>query len=334
MLTTSRVGEIEMEFLLNDLSFHGQFASLGDFNAAIDRLMSMRNVARSFGRELYCHRGLTLVSVMHNMTMQQAVASLPMDKKRAILSWMTKSGPFWEDGREHSSNEYLEHCGSVVTDTALGEVAWRQKHGVERGMVSLNPSNWLFSPISVDWVADEGVKQTIQVVNYWNDALFESALEQAPLPLRSWQDLKERAESRCKNLTFAHDAFAPLDNTPFVFNAAGQLLLRLEKLDRFKVCFDENGQRTAEGNEIYQDFFTGSKGGGGRGSWFSDSSESEKNNFKKELTFKQPADATQTLFCPWHGKVQTPQLRIHFSYPVRADEPLYIVYVGPKRTKR
>ena len=51
------------------------------------------------------------------------------------------------------------------------------------------------------------------------------------------------------------------------------------------------------------------------------------------MTFKHPTDASKTLFCPWHGKVQTPQLRVHFSWPVRADEPLYIVYVGPKITK-
>ncbi len=108
----------------------------------------------------------------------------------------------------------------------------------------------------------------------------------------------------------------------------------LEILNRFKVCFDEKGQRTAEGNTIYQDFFTGKKEGGGHGAMFSDSSDSEKNEFGKELTFNHPGAPTQTLFCPWHGKVQTPQLRVHFSDPIRANEPLYVVYVGPKLTKR
>ena len=51
-------------------------------------------------------------------------------------------------------------------------------------------------------------------------------------------------------------------------------------------------------------------------------------------TWLRGDDPTKTLFCPWHGKVQTPQLRVHFSYPIRANEPLYIVYVGPKLTKR
>lgn len=87
-------------------------------------------------------------------------------------------------------------------------------------------------------------------------------------------------------------------------------------------------------DEIYRNFFTGKKGGGGRGALFSDSSDDEKIKFETEMRFKHPAEVNKTLFCPWHGKVQTPPLRIHFSWPVRADDPLYVVYVGPKITKR
>jgi len=52
------------------------------------------------------------------------------------------------------------------------------------------------------------------------------------------------------------------------------------------------------------------------------------------MTFRHPEKADETIFCPWYGKVGTPQLRVHFSWPVRADETLYVVYVGPKITKR
>lgn len=130
------------------------------------------------------------------------------------------------------------------------------------------------------------------------------------------------------------DAFAPLVGHPFASGAAERLLFIMHLLDRFKACFDEDGQRTLEGHEIYRDFFTGQKGEGGRGPLFTDSSEKEKKSFKAEMTFKHPTDSSKTLFCPWHGKVQTPPLRVHFSWPVRADEPLFIVYVGPKITKR
>ncbi|MBN1960904.1 MAG: hypothetical protein JW841_08150, partial [Deltaproteobacteria bacterium] len=85
---------------------------------------------------------------------------------------------------------------------------------------------------------------------------------------------------------------------------------------------------------IYQDFFTGKKGGGGRGALFSDSSDEEKNEFKNALTFNHPQKPHVKIFCPWHGKVQTPKYRIHFSWPVRVNEPLYVVYIGEKLTKR
>jgi len=52
------------------------------------------------------------------------------------------------------------------------------------------------------------------------------------------------------------------------------------------------------------------------------------------MTFPDPDVQGETLFCSWHGKVKTPQYRIHFSWPVTAASPVYVVYVGPKITKR
>lgn len=79
---------------------------------------------------------------------------------------------------------------------------------------------------------------------------------------------------------------------------------------------------------MFQLHFTGDK------AWFSDSSSTEKSDFRKELTFRHPMNAGEYLFCTWHGKVKTPQLRIHFSWPIRASDPLYVVYIGPKITKQ
>ncbi len=104
--------------------------------------------------------------------------------------------------------------------------------------------------------------------------------------------------------------------------------MRLDTLNKSCGCFDEKGKRTAEGDQIYADHFTGEK------AWFSDSSSREKNMFRPELTFRHPEQLDEYLFCPWHGKVKTPQIRIHFSWPIAANAPVYIVYVGPKITKR
>lgn len=50
------------------------------------------------------------------------------------------------------------------------------------------------------------------------------------------------------------------------------------------------------------------------------------------MTFKD--EHGNPLECFWHGKISTSYYRIHFSYPITHDEPLYIAYIGPKLTKQ
>ena len=130
------------------------------------------------------------------------------------------------------------------------------------------------------------------------------------------------------NLTFSVDCFEPLQGHPFVVGAAYRIIELLDTLNKFITCVDAQGQRTPEGQRIYQDHFTGDK------AWFSDSSDNEKMDFKAKLTFRHPGECGKSLFCTWHGKVKIQQIRIHFSWPVSLGESLYVVYVGPKLTKQ
>jgi len=322
-----------VEFLVNDLSINGQFPDLSTFLCSISRVMSMRDKARRFGRELHCHRNIVHSQVTRDISMQQAIQALDRNQRQSVIPWFTKLGPFWEDERSHGPDDYLECNGDVVTDTAVGEAAWNSLNGIERRLVSFTPSNWEFSPVHVDFVADNSVRKSVEVENHWDPASFEDILRAAPAPLTSWGQIGALATVRYTQLTFATNAFTPLNGHPFVSGAAQRILFILDTLNRFKSCFDADGQRTSAGHEIYHNFFTGKKEGGGRGALFTDSSDSEKADFEAKMTFIHPADATKTLTCTWHGKVQTPQLRVHFSYPVRAEDPLYVVYVGPKLTK-
>lgn len=102
----------------------------------------------------------------------------------------------------------------------------------------------------------------------------------------------------------------------------------LNVLDRYADAFDNGGGLTSEGKRIYRDFFTG------QNALFSDSSDTEKSKFRGELTFKHPSEAGKSLFCPWHGKERHSALRLHFSWPVRFKEPVYVVYIGKKITRR
>ena len=102
----------------------------------------------------------------------------------------------------------------------------------------------------------------------------------------------------------------------------------LSILDRFAVAFESDGRRSVEGHRLYQDYFTGDRG------WFSDSSDTEKSNFGRDMHFRHPDKPGETIPCYWHGKVNQLTLRIHFSWPVRAGEPLYVMYIGQKITRR
>ena len=318
-----------MELILNDCSIHGQFTSLGAFRDAVGRVMIIRETARRFSRDLQCHRNVANAQVTPELNMRQAAPrALDRNMLRAFMGWLDRHGPFWDDVRQHSADDDLLECrGEIVTDTAVGEAAYCLIHGVDRNLVSLMPSTWLVSSLSVNW-HDIGRVRTVEVPNYWDPDKVEAALQSAPVPLGSWKDLEAVARSRCPGLTFANNSFDPLKGHPFGKGTAERLLLRLNVLQSIKNCFNERGERTPEGHALYREYFTGDK------AWFSDSSDSEKAEFQSDLSFAHPTKAGEWLFCTWHGKVKTPQLRIHFSWPIRASEPLYIVYVGPKITKR
>ena len=265
--------------------------------------------------------------------MPQAIQTLPINEQRALRSWFSQQGPFWDDSRHHTSDDYLEFDGSVVTDTAVGEAAWCRLNKIDQDLISIAPSSWEISPIPVKWISRTEVRD-IRVPNFWEPTSFESAIRDLPIVMDSWEQLGTVAVAQCPLLTFSDDSFSTLSGHPFVSGAAHRLLAILRILDQFKSCFDTNGSRTPEGHELYQNFFTGVKGEGGRGATFSDSSDTEKAEFGKEMTFAHPNDPTLRLFCTWHGKIQTPPLRVHFTWPVKANEPLYVVYVGQKLTKR
>lgn len=323
-----------MDFLVNDRSLHGQFADVASFRKSLSNIMAMRALIGKASYQLYSHRNLVQSRIGPELGFQQGVLSLPQAERGAILSWITKHGPFWEDLREHGSDDWLEVRGDIVTDTALGEAAFLQLHGTERPLVSFAPSEFNHDPIAVDWVRADQERKQAHIRNFWDPAALQRFLESSPRPVLSWADLENLARQRFDVLTIAGNAFAPLAGQPFSKSAAERILVLLQVLHRLRGCHDENGNRTPEGHELYQNFFTGKKGDGGSGARFSDSSESEKHEFEAELTFPNPDIDGTTIFCPWHGKVQTPPLRIHFSHPIRASEPLYVVYVGPKITKR
>lgn len=318
-----------MQFLMNELSLHGQFSSSADFVSAVDSVMEIRQAIRTAGRELFCHPSMAAAQVTADCSMQQAIQWMPREKRQAWIQWLTRLGPYWTDEREHGENEWLEtRSNRLVADTGIGEAAFCRLHGIDREVVSFTPSDWHVDPINVQWVNDCEVPFSVDVRNHWALRTVVATLQNLPSPFSSWRSLETHVRRSCGRLNISKDAFDPLDGTPYAHGAAERILIRLQLLNKMCECFDNEGNRTPEGHRLYTEHFTGEK------AWFSDSSDSEKAEFKSELTFPHPDRPGEYLFCPWHGKVKTPQLRIHFSWPIAADTPLYVVYVGPKITKR
>ena len=319
-----------MELLANDLSIHRQFHDIESFRDALARLMTMRSAARRFGRELYCDRALLTANPIPDVPMQQAIGRLAVEsERRAALGWLTRAGPFWDDLRQHDAEDWLESGGEIVTDTAVGEAAFRTLHGVECGLVSVTPSDWDYSPVAVTW-RREGVTERHTDLENWRDAVtLEERLRNAEPPIRSWSDLREASTNRFESLIFTDDCFDPLlAGVPFAKSAAERILVLLSILDRFARAFDADGGRTLEGHRIYQDYFTGDK------ALFSDSSKTEKDDFRSKLTFRDPNDPKKDLFCTWHGKVHHMTLRLHYWWSGKADDPIFVVYAGQKITKQ
>ncbi|MYD91366.1 MAG: hypothetical protein F4Y08_13690 [Caldilineaceae bacterium SB0662_bin_9] len=315
-----------MDLLLNDLSIHGQFQHLSLFRDALERIMLMRNAARRFGRDLYTQRVDVNRSVNPATTVFHAIQQFPSNEKRAILSWLQQRGPFWEDGLVQFSDDNFAYNGIDVTGTALAETAHSVVTGLDRRLVSLTPSSWEHSPLIVDWIGDSVTDVT--VANYWILSELETALQQAEPSLESWIQLEEVVRHRCQEISFTSDCFNDLEARPFSKSAAERIRDRLSVLDQIMSLTDHDGRRTSEGQWLYEEHFKGDR------ARFSDSSRTEKRKFRQQLTFDHPKIPGKRLVCGFHGKVNNPPYRIHFTWPVPVGGRLYVVYVGWKLTIR
>ncbi|MBK6530177.1 MAG: hypothetical protein IPF99_11400 [Deltaproteobacteria bacterium] len=314
----------------NELSLHGQ-VPLADAPKILAMMLECREMVRRFGGALRLRREVLSRPLGGTITLLDFIQRIPSQdsRKRLLLSWLTKEGPFLEDSREHLPDTLYECLGVVVTDWTLAELAHR--HGISGGAsisaVSLHPSNMDTNPLEVIRRYDEDSAVAVAVHNHTDARALGSWLAAIERPMQSWKDLVLRARRECSSLYFSNDAFDSLESQSFFPGAASSLLDVLTVLERLKRSIGPDGARSAEGQEIYQNHIMRQL------ACSTDSSEGEKSKFRDQLTFAHPERHGEKLFCPWHGKVQTPQMRVHYSDPITYDEPLYIVYVGPKLTK-
>lgn len=319
-----------MDLFINDLSLHGQFADPQAFRRSLEEVVRCRTCAGSYGRTLRVPRTIVDRHVIGLKGFRQALqATGDRTFVSLIISWIAKNGPFVEDDLQRNSDEYLTiENNTIVTEEAIGEAATRHFNGLPVGLVSFAPSDYQYTPIEIDWHRSDAHVQTGELHNVWSEAALQTYLERYQNPPQTWKELLQQLPRRFPQLTFLPNLADYLDGDPFSPYAVERTFVLLDVLNRLKTCFDADGRRTPEGEALVENYFRRKK------AHFTDSSDQEKNDprFREAMTFTDLQGAP--IECFWHGKIKTPQYRIHFSYPIEKDAPLYIAYIGQKLTKK
>jgi hypothetical protein len=319
-----------VDLFVNDLSLHGQFSDHQTFRRSLDEVIQCRACAATYRRALRVPRSIIGRPAIGQADFRQAV-QMTGDKNfvSLVISWIAKNGPFVEDDLLRSPGEYLDlNDGTVVSEEAIGEAATRHFQSLPAGLVSFAPSTFQHTPIEVHWHRDDGSTVTCDLSNYWAVEELERHLEGERQTPATWEEFIEQLPARFPNLTFSSNLEQHLDGETFSPYVVERTFFLLGVLNELKTCFDAEGRRTARGEELMDNFFRRER------ARFSDASEQEKNDprFRAAMTFRDPDGAAMECF--WHGKIQTPPYRIHFSYPIEQDAPLYICYIGQKLTKK
>ncbi len=321
-----------MLWFVNDLSLAGQFDDPKAFRAALEPLLRLRHGNPSLGKRLYCTRGLGARPVTDRHDLRDAVFGLgDRTFTQLVLNWVTKQGPFWDDERQPNADDLFEHEGQDVTDQGLGEAARRMLAGADAGVFSFAGKDGEFerTPLAVTHGLPEAPLGSIGVENWWTTDGLRLAAEAAEGVPENWSQVIERAEARFQGLLLAGDLSDRLCPHPFSVYVAQRIIELLGVLDRMVAETDEQGRLSERGVELRENHFVGQK------AWFTSESETNLTRFEADMTFRDPADHGKTIFCPWHGKIKTPQFRIHFEWPrPEGQREIKVVYIGPKITKR
>jgi hypothetical protein len=313
----------------NELSLHGQFASSAALETALRQVLALRQMAMDAGLGLHVKRFVPQRLSIGKQELRAGLRTINRELQRAVSLWLDRDGPFWEDSDRHSDNAWFECGAEIITESGLAEAADRRLRGVDAATAGLHPSDWQTTPLPVVFDDGKGGRINIAVPNHVEAktmAPWLAVLEKAP---DSWSGVRDWALRRCRRLYLADNVMESLSGHPFMPGAAERVQELLLVLNRLASLVElEGGGLTQEGVSLLQTHFVGEK------AWFSDSSDGEKSGFREELTFPHPTRTGEKVFATWHGKVKIGQLRIHYVHEFRSSGPVYVVYIGPKITRR
>lgn len=319
-----------MEWILNDLSLNGQFLTEEDLKTSVQSLLLLRGKYQHFKDSFYISRTLGLKPALYSENLIEAIGGIS-DKNFKLLmyTWLSK-GPFWDEDRFIVENDYFEYEGMDVTNHCLGEACRGKVLGNEISSVSFRGGEYNFeqTPLRVQHGLSEEVYNFYDICNFWEVTNLDLCICSSQPRITSWHDFLLRIQS-----DFAGELIIPdyacdkLKVTPFSMYVVKRSYELLNVLAQLVSERTSSGAWTSKGQDLYNDHFTGSK------AWFTDESQNNKNHFEHEMSFIDPDDINAKITCSWHGKIKTPQTRIHFEWPIPKGKKLKVLFIGPKITK-
>lgn len=319
-----------MRLYWNELALSEAHVSREVAAEAIEDFLSARYARAALARAVYCARTLPDTVLGDGQPLKAIVPNLKPEVRSAFYRWASASGPFLEDQREAFDDDLFLLGAIEVTDLGLGEAARQILRQRSAGVFSPAAKGGAYTAeaLSVTHGFPDEPIALIDVTNICDLRVAADRIAAAePEPAR-WAELLTQCRDRYPALLISPHCDIVLARYPFERNVARRTFELLNVLQRIVEETDkETGALSPLGREIQQQHFVGSK------AWFSDAGNDEKNDFREAMTFPDPEGGDPiTMF--WHGKVKTPQYRIHFDWPIRAPyKRLCIGYIGPKISK-
>lgn len=317
-----------MRLFLNELSLTG-LADLEALREVLNDLMSARRGSRNLSRLLYCSRQTGEVEAIHGERLLKSVARLPRDERAALFSWLGKSGPFLDDERTESEQDLYLVSDCEVTDLGPGEAARQRQKGNDGRLLSIGHDSFNRNPLEIIHGFPDEPLEKVWVPNSWKLDEATAWADSADPEPESWTQLLEVSRRRFGRLLIGPHCDVVLAAQTFYPAASRRVLELLRVLNSIVDNMDENAALNREGEELVQNHFVGDK------AWFTDESDENKRAFGNAMTFPDPVDGTRKIQCFWHGKIKTPQFRVHFEWPhPPGAEILKVLYIGPKISKK
>lgn len=264
-------------------------------------------------------------------TVLRALGSWPdRDVRGLLLRWVANAGPFIEDGTLQDG--VFEFSGIDLSDSGLEYAAKLELGGYRNLSFSFSGGMPDFSApeLLVECLTDDGLTDA-RVSNTIDPQELEKAGEEAQEPASTWTELLDAASGRYPNLIISErisEKESALMAQPFDRALSDGFDRLMTVLNQIAGEILQNGREAGEYKRLVKDFFTGEKAP------FSPESDSNKRDFKDELTFPDPSDPQKEIFADWHGKISHRFFRLHFEWPMPENQDgIKVLYFGPKITK-